>query len=912
MTNSSGSVAIVGMSGAFPGAQNIEQFWERLREGTELISQHSSTASRGMQSQRRQFVPAVACMDGVDLFDAAFFGLTPAEAEITDPQHRILLEHAWNAMEHAGYDPGNYDGSIGVFAGCTTNSYLVNNIGSRPDLLQGLDPVQLNVGNGTDFLTTRISYKLNLRGPSHAVQSACSTSLVAVHCACRSLLDFECDMALAGGVSVNVTVLDGYWYREGGMLSPDGHCRAFDAEASGTVFGNGVGVVLLKRLEDAMADRDFIHAVILGSAVNNDGSNKVGYLAPAVNGQAAVIAEAFGSAGVEPESVGYVECHGTGTSLGDPVEIRALTKVFGSRSEKFCAIGSVKTNVGHLDAAAGVTGLIKAVMSLRTATLVPTLHFQRANPFLGLEETPFHVPTDLQRWVRRAGPLRAGVSAFGVGGTNAHVVLEEPPPKTRSEVGQCWQLLIVSAKTRTALRRAAENLADLLLRPPDGAELADIAYTLQVGRRAFPVRVSVVCRTPEEGAALLLNACNQAPEEQEESAPPVAFLFPGEVAHFASRARYLYQHEPVFRAHFVRCSEIAQSSRLSSVPLINAPDLPELEAEPDARAVRLLMLLSFEYALAQLWISWGVKPQALIGEGAGKYCAACLSGDMTIEDMLRSHNIKASGEEHRMSSQAEFEGGRSEIELHRTLASPGAVLLEIGAGGTMQALALRESGSQRARVLISSFPSAPIVEGAERRPLLEALGTLWQSGVAVEWKAFHAAQKRFRCPLPTYPFERQRYWIDRLPANSQNAVQAASMHQTSGLPAPPPRQTRPKLRNPYVPPQDETERSIVAILERQLGVYPVGVTDKFGELGGDSLAGLQVVTEINAALGCEFRTVDLYEGLTPRALAARIAEHRAPALTPPTNGSEAIENQRPRRRDDLRRIRRGLDQASGQ
>src|SRR5580698_7956560 len=361
MSEESGRIAIVGMSGAFPGSADIVEFWENLCLGKELIQAFTLPASSELSttSSAGRWIPVVSCMDGIDLFDAEFFSMTPFEAEVTDPQHRILLEHSWRAMEHAGYNPRHHRGETGVFAGATINTYLLQNIASSPDLIRSLDPVTVNIGNGADFLTTRISYKLNLHGPSHTVQSACSTSLVAVHCACRSLLDFECDMALAGGVSINVTLLEGYQYQEGGILSPDGHCRPFDARAQGTVFGGGVGVVVLKRLQDALADGDSIHAVICGSAVNNDGAQKPGYTAPGVDGQARVIIEALGSAGVKPETISYIECHGTATPLGDAVETRALCKAFGQDKLHSCALGSVKGNVGHLDAAAGITGLIK-------------------------------------------------------------------------------------------------------------------------------------------------------------------------------------------------------------------------------------------------------------------------------------------------------------------------------------------------------------------------------------------------------------------------------------------------------------------------------------------------------------------------------------------------------------------------
>ncbi|HEX8708755.1 MAG TPA: polyketide synthase, partial [Pyrinomonadaceae bacterium] len=435
-------IAVVGLAGRFPKSRNIDEFWRNLRDGVEMISffTDEDLIALGVNPALLDdpaFVKAKAYLEGIDLFDAWFFGYSPREAEIMDPQQRFFLECAWEALEHAGYNSETYDGPIGVFAGVTMNSYLFNNLYANSEVVASVGGFQTIMSNDKDHLPTRVSYKLNLKGPSVNVQTTCSTSLVAVHLACQSLLNGECDMALAGGVSITVPQKMGYFYQADGIVSPDGHCRTFDAEASGTIAGNGVGIVVLKRLADAIADGDTIHAVIKGSAINNDGSDKVGYTAPSVSGQAAVILEAQAIAGVDPETISYIEAHGTATPIGDPIEIAALEQAFRTQTDKrsFCAIGSVKSNVGHLDAAAGVTGLIKTILSLRHRQLPPSLHFHEPNPKIDFASSPFFVNDRLRSWQSNGTPRRAGVSSFGIGGTNAHVIVEEAPAmeESRSE-----------------------------------------------------------------------------------------------------------------------------------------------------------------------------------------------------------------------------------------------------------------------------------------------------------------------------------------------------------------------------------------------------------------------------------------------------------------------------------------------
>ena len=496
MGDSLTDIAIVGMAGRFPGARNVDDFWRNLCAGVESITRFSpaelEVEDAATLARMPNYVLARAIVEDADKFDAAFFDIYPKEAELIDPQQRIFLECCWHAFEDAGYDPLLYKGATAIFAGCSFNSYFAQHVlGDRAATAKYADGYQVSnfistLGSNFEFLPTRVAYKLNLKGPAYSMNCGCSTSLVAVGQACLSLQNYQCDMALAGGVSITFPQKRGYLYEPGGMVSPDGHCRAFDEAAAGTVFGDGAAVVLLKRLADAIADGDQIYAVIKGFGINNDGAAKVGFTAPGVDGQARAIAMAHAAAGVDAESISYIEAHGTGTPLGDPIEIAALTQTFrrSTAQRQFCAIGTAKTNVGHLDVAAGVTGLIKTAMSLRHRMLPATLHFQRPNPRLNLEQSPFYVNAKLTEWQRGTTPLRAGVSAFGVGGTNAHLVLEEAPTRASSKSRRDAHLILLSAKTETALDTISTDLAAQLAADPD-IELADVAHTLMTGRHSF-------------------------------------------------------------------------------------------------------------------------------------------------------------------------------------------------------------------------------------------------------------------------------------------------------------------------------------------------------------------------------------------------------------------------------------------
>jgi amino acid adenylation domain-containing protein len=638
-------VAVIGMSGRFPGAGDVEEFWGNLRDGVESISHFSEEELRAAGVSQEVlsstgYVKAKGVLDDVEGFDAAFFGINPNEAEVMDPQHRLFLECAWHALEDAGYDPAGCPGRVGVYAGQSMNTYAFN-LFSNYDLIRSRGGLQVLIGNDKDFLSTRVSYKLNLRGPSVAVQTACSTSLVAVTLACQSLLNGQCDVALAGGVSVGVPHRSGYFYQEEGILSPDGHCRAFDAKARGTVSGNGVGVVVLKRLSEALADGDEVRAVIKGFALNNDGSLKVGYTAPSVEGQAGVIAEAHRAAGVAPETITYVEAHGTGTRLGDPIEVAALTEVFGAgtRETNSCAVGSVKTNIGHLDAAAGVAGLIKTVQALRHKLIPPSLHFNEPNPQIDFRTGPFYVNARLREWETNGTPRRAGVSSFGIGGTNAHVVLEEAPDAGPHAPARGPQLLVLSAKTAAALEAATANLIAHLKRNP-GLSLADVCYTLQVGRGTFNHRRALVCRTVDEAVAAL-----EAADEKrvltrltEKGARPVAFMFSGQGSQYAGMGAELYRGEPVFRRYLDACAELFLPHLGRDLrELLYGEERSREDAAAELRRTSMAQpaLFAVEYALARMWMSWGLKPQAFVGHSIGEYVAACLAGVFSLADAAR-------------------------------------------------------------------------------------------------------------------------------------------------------------------------------------------------------------------------------------------------------------------------------------
>jgi acyl transferase domain-containing protein/thioesterase domain-containing protein len=639
-------IAIVGMAAHLPGSADVAAYWRNLRAGISAITRQSradllAAGEAPHLIDRPDYVPFAAALDGFDRFDADFFGFSPKEAAIMDPQHRQFLEVAWEAMEQAGHPPSKFPGPIGVYAGCGMGSYFYFNICSNPDLVDQTGMFLLrHTGNDKDFMTTRASHVFDLKGPSINLQTACSTSLVATHYACQALLMGECDMALAGGVTIELPQARGYLFKEGEILSSDGQCHAFDYRAEGTVFGSGAGCVLLRRAEDALRDGDHIWAVIKGSAINNDGADKAGYLAPSVTGQAEAIAEAQAVAGVAAETIDYVECHGTGTYLGDPIEVAALTDAFRrtARANDFCRIGSVKTNIGHLDTAAGVASLIKTSLALHHGEIPPSLSFEKPNPAIGFEGSPFRVNDALTPWPETDHPPRAGVNSLGVGGTNAHVVLEKAPARAPSEPSDWpFQLITVSARSKAALEGNAENLAAHLRANPD-QDLADIAWTLQAGRHGFDRRRVVVAASHAEAAeALEQNDPRRVFTHTRLDNPEFTFMFPGGGAQYAGMARDLYETEPVFADWMDKGLEILQPLLDFDIRALWLPDPGQEDAAEDrlrTPSVQLPLIMIVEYALAQLWMSWGVVPKALIGHSMGENTGACLAGVMRFADCI--------------------------------------------------------------------------------------------------------------------------------------------------------------------------------------------------------------------------------------------------------------------------------------
>jgi phthiocerol/phenolphthiocerol synthesis type-I polyketide synthase E len=987
-------IAVIGLEGRFPRARNVEEFWKNLCDGVHSISfftleEMEFALGNSSDLNNRNYVRAGGVLDDIESFDAQFFDFTPREAEVMDPQHRIFLECAWSALESAGYDPETYAGRIGVYAGAGMNSYLFNVLSNR-DRLELVSFFEMLIGNEADHLPTKVSYNLNLKGPSINCQTACSTSLVAVSMACQGLLDFHCDMALAGGVSIKVPQKEGYLYEEGGINSPDGYCRAFDAAAQGTVGGNGIGLVVLKRLSDALLDGDCIHAVIKGFAINNDGSEKVGYTAPGVNGQTEVIAEALAVAHVAPETISYVEAHGTGTALGDSVEVAALTKAFRAGTDKrgFCALGSVKTNVGHLNTAAGVTGLIKTVLALKNKALPPTLHFQKPNPKIDFAASPFYVNGELTSWIRNGTPRRAGVSSFGIGGTNTHVIVEEAPSRESSPTSRSSNLLLLSAKTEYALENATTNLAEFL-RQHDDINLADVAYTLQVGRRAFNHRRALVCRDAPDAVAALeerhaQRVCTGRTAQSDRS---IAMMFSGQGAQYANMGRELYDAEPSFRQQIDLCADILAPHlkydlRKVLYPTAGQPaaDLPDLSQTCAAQPA----LFVTEYALAQLWMSWGVRPEAMIGHSIGEYVAACLAKVMSLEDALML--VAARGmmaqqltggrmlalllpeadvlqlirelikDDERLSlaavnsprlcvvsgpadAVAELEslceaqgigkhGLRTSHAFHSAMMEPmlgefretvrkitlnppqipfisnltgtwittndatnpdywanhlrrtvrfahgvsvllndrNCIMLEVGPGETLSA-AVKQTANDDETIVLSSLRH-PLHQQSDTAFLLNTLGRLWVAGTKIDWPGFYLHEERHRTTLPTYPFERSRYWI---PLNRKAFADDANQNPpVEHLPdeLPEALNERPEDQSHTdTAPANQIEQTIAGIWQELFGVESVGLHDNFFELGGNSLVGIQLMSRMRKVFMADIPMNSLFESPTVAGLA---------------------------------------------
>ena len=869
----SDDIAVIGMSGRFPAAESVAEFWRNLLGNVESIVGFSDDElrSQGLDPDAMRaaghYVQRRGQLANPDLFDAAFFGISPMEATATDPQQRLFLETAWSALEDAGYVPSRVTDRIGVFAGMSNNTFYEQYVQPDTELRSQLGDLIVMMGNEKDYLATRTAYKLNLSGPALNIYTACSTSLVALAQAVYALREGRCEMAIAGAASITFPQNRGYYYEEGGITSPDGHCRPFDASAAGTVFSNGIAAVILKPLDRAIEDGDTIHAVVRGVGTNNDGSDKVSFTAPSVAGQAGAIREAYHQAGVSPDSIGYVEAHGTATALGDPIEFEALTSAYRDHTDRvqYCGVGSVKSNVGHLDAAAGMAGFIKAMLAVRDGVIPATLHFERPHPALRIAQSPFRVIAHNEQWTERDGaPRRAGVSSFGVGGTNAHVVLEQAPVRGPSyPSSRRTELILLSAKSANALLRQRHALADLLEREP-ATSLPDLAFTLATGRETFSHRVAIVASSAADAIAKLRD--NAVPSHTSAvSDLPVAFLFPGQGAQFGGMGRQYYDAEPVFRAAIDQCAEILRPLTGRDIrPLMFDESAPE-DSPLNQTAITQPAMFTMSYALAQLWKAHGVTPAAMIGHSVGEYSAAFLAGSISLESALQliaargrminelpggsmlSIRLPESDVRPLLSDAIEIAAVNSPVLTvvsgpsaaiaalaarltrddipHRDLRTSHAfhsamvesvvgpfrnevakvsfaaptvpfvsnvtgawitadlaqspeywaehirktvrfgdgircltaertlALLEVGPGNSCVTFARQSIADGEHYPIATSLP-----KDADATPFLDMVGSLWIAGGRIDWTEFYGTESRRRISLPTYPFERKRFW----------------------------------------------------------------------------------------------------------------------------------------------------------
>ncbi|WP_405762659.1 type I polyketide synthase [Streptomyces sp. NBC_00045] len=899
-----GFIAVVGMAGRFPGAADVDEFWANLAAGIDSVTRDAPQVIPGGAPDGGDltYLPSRGRLDGAEWFDADYFGYSAKEAFLIDPQHRVFLECAAAALEDAGADPDRFPGAIGVYGGCTETRYA-EALSARLAQLPAVTEDDIVLGTAPDFLVSRTAERLGLRGPAVAVQSACATALVAVHTAGRGLLAGDCDMALAGGVAVHVPPKKITWTGPDGTLAPDGVCRAFDAQGEGTVAGNGVGVVVLKRLADALADGDHIRAVVRGSAVTNDGSGRIGFTAPSVAGQAAAVREAQLTAGTDARTITYVEAHGTATPLGDPIEVTALTQAFrGDTDEQgFCAIGSVKTNIGHADAAAGAAGFVKTVLALGHRQIPPSLHFTEPNPQIDFESSPFRVATELTDWEPDGFPRRAGVSSFAVGGVNAHLVLEEAPQRPVRESERRVHLMVHSARTPSALRTRLARFDDHLAGAAPAYE--DAAWTLQTGRREHEYRAFTVAG---DGPAREPVHCAEPPRER-----PVVFLFPGRIG--PAEAWRLHTTEPAFREAFDAALAGADDRLVRDVR-----DVARGLAWPDDPVVRDTYVFAFEYALAALWQRWGIRPDAVFGTGAGSLVAAVVAGVFPLTDALRliaapartrggddelrtllrslvpqPHRIPVVlGDGTRYGTGTPIAAERWADELREPadpdaaldvlLADPERILLQVGAGSGLVTLARQQPRHTAQHLLLAALAEPDGDGGGALAALYDALGRLWLSGARVSWAGVHEGERRAKVALPTYPFERLPYLVRHPAEEAQTATGAAATVAEGDRPAEdeaaapsgvPAAGGRPESEDR---PADDTPLGVVLrLFGEALGLPDIEADESFFELGGDSLIAVKLFAQLREIYPVEIKMRALFESATAADLAALIEQQLA-------------------------------------
>lgn len=996
MNNESDSegIAIIGMSARFPKSDTIFSFWDNLVNGRDCISTILPEEARlaGISESvinNKQYVNRCGRITKPEFFDASFFGYNPKEASLTDPQHRIFLQCGYEALESAGYNVKQLNCSVGVFASCGMNFYLLNNLIGNPKALSGISELQVLIGSDKDYLATRLSYKLNLRGPSYDIQTACSSSLVATHVACQNLLTYQCDMALAGGANLQLPWWQGYLLTESDIRSPDGICRPFDANANGTIFGEGTGAIVLKRLTDAINDRDQIYAVIKGSAVNNDGSGKAGYTAPSIDGQSEVIMMALESAGINASKISYVETHGTGTLLGDPVEISALTKAFRQYTNNinYCAIGSVKASIGHLDNTSGIAGVIKTALALHHKKIPQTINFNTPNPLLDIDKTPFFVAAKTTPWLGIDGKCRAGISSLGVGGTNAHVILEEAPAQNRIKSTRTWHFIPFSARSPEALKNLSVNLSDHLSSyTPD---IADTAFTLQTGRQNFPYKQFVIARTPLEASELLKNSFinNIALPPQEGNAQKIVFMLSGQGSQYIDMGKGLYHFDKTFKAVFDECSTVLNKHILIDLRdlLFSTENTLENSIKITQTNITQPLLFSFEYALVKMWESLGITPSALLGHSIGEYVAACISGIFTLEEALYivtergrlMHNQPAGAmmsvnmaEEDLIKlidkdieialinapNQCVVAGSTEQLDnfqivlsdlniegrrLHTSHAfhssmMDGAVqpftdilktitikppsipyisnvtgdwvqfeeiknltywgdhlrntvrfsdgintllqdgfrtFLEVGPGNTLasfvnKTFSHRTSTSKNVNTekIVVATSVRHVKQEIEDVPhFLNAIGQLWQNGITIQGQNLYPEENRFRIPLPTYPFEQKKFWINSVNNSffglgNQNGISITEQeNETYIQPVFPASDSAIVFSDKSEVVASAMQQTIESIWKDLLGLEIVNSSQSFFELGGDSIWATQMLARIRDKTGVDVSISKLYK-----------------------------------------------------